>query len=38
MYAFYDNDNIIGYYSILPLGNGDCELNNLSVLPEYRHG
>ena len=26
-----------GYYSLLLQGNGECELNNLAVLPEYRH-
>ena len=26
-----------GYYSLLDQGNGECELNNLAVLPEYRH-
>ena len=26
-----------GYYSLLNQGNGECELNNLAVLPEYRH-
>lgn len=24
-------------YSLLDQGNGECELNNLAVLPEYRH-
>ena len=26
-----------GYYLLLLQGNGECELNNLAVLPEYRH-
>ena len=26
-----------GYYSLLLEENGECELGNLSVLPEYRH-
>ena len=26
-----------GYYSLLLQGNGECELNNIAVLPEYRH-
>lgn len=37
MYAYYDNGNIIGYYSLEFFGDGKCELNNLCVLPEYRH-
>ena len=37
MYAFYDNGGIVGYYSLLLLQNNQCELNNLSVLPTYRH-
>jgi len=38
MYAFYsDGGRIVGYYSLLRLENGECELNNLCVLPEYRH-
>ena len=28
----------IGYYSLLFEDNGGCELNNLCVLPEHRHG
>lgn len=37
MYAFYDNDKIVGYYSLLLQENGECELNNLAVLPAHRH-
>ena len=38
MYAYYlDNDGIIGYYSLLLQDNKECELNNLCVLPQYRH-
>lgn len=37
MYAYWDTGKIVGYYSILPLKNGSCELNNLCVSPEYRH-
>ena len=37
MYAYYDNGRIVGYYSLLLQENGECELNNLSVLPELRH-
>ena len=37
MYAYYNNDTIVGYYSLLMQDNNECELNNLCVLPEYRH-
>ena len=37
MYAFYDNEIIVGYYSLLLQDNKKCELNNLCVLPAYRH-
>ncbi len=37
MYAFCDDDKVIGYYSLLLMENTECELNNLCVLPEYRH-
>lgn len=37
MYAFYDNDAIVGYYSLALQENKECELNNLCVLPAYRH-
>ena len=37
MYGYYEKNNLIGYYSLLIKDNGECELNNLSVLPEYRH-
>lgn len=37
MYAYYEGDKIVGYYSLAVLENGECELNNLCVLPEYRH-
>ena len=38
MYAYYsDNNKIIGYYSLLLQDNQECELNNLCVLPQYRH-
>lgn len=37
MYAYYENDRIIGYYSLLLQDNQECELNNLCVLPKYRH-
>lgn len=37
MYAFYDNGNIVGYYSLFVQDDKQCELNNLCVLPAYRH-
>lgn len=37
MYAFYDNGTMVGYYSLLLQENNECELNNLSVIPTYRH-
>lgn len=37
MYGAFENGKMIGYYS-LGIRDGDvCELNNLCVLPEYRH-
>ena len=34
----YEQDGVIcGYYSLLMQDNNECELNNLAVLPEYRH-
>lgn len=37
MYAYYEDDRLIGYYSLALLEDGACELNNLCVHPEYRH-
>ncbi len=37
MYAYYDNGVIVGYYSLLLQQNSECELNNLCVIPTYRH-
>lgn len=37
MFVFCDGDKIVGYYSLLLQENGQCELNNLAVLPAYRH-
>ena len=37
MFAFWDKDKIIGYYSLLMQENNECELNNLCVLSTYRH-
>ena len=37
MYAFYDNNVIVGYYSLLLQDNNECEISNLCVIPAYRH-
>lgn len=38
MYGYFDAEGqILGYYSLHLQENGECELNNLCVLPEYRH-
>lgn len=37
MYAYYENGKIIGYYSLALQEKSECELNNLCVLPAYRH-
>ena len=37
MYVYLRDGKIVGYYSLALLSDDDTELNNLSVLPEYRH-
>ncbi|MBR7020074.1 MAG: GNAT family N-acetyltransferase [Lachnospiraceae bacterium] len=37
MCVFAHHGQIVGYYSLLIGGDGSAELNNLSVLPEFRH-
>jgi len=37
IYAYYDDGAIVGYYSLLMQDNHECELNNVCVLPSYRH-
>ena len=37
MYAYFDDGNIVGYYSLAILEEHKCELNNLCVIPSYRH-
>ena len=37
MFAYFDDEKIVGYYSLLYFENNECELNNLCVLPEFRH-
>ncbi len=37
MYAYWEDGVIVGYYSLLIQDNKECELNNMCVLPMYRH-
>lgn len=37
MYVWEEDGQIVGYYSLHLQGEGKCELNNLCVLPAYRH-
>lgn len=37
MFVFEEEGSLRGYYSLLLQENGECELNNLAVLPAYRH-
>lgn len=37
MYAFIIDGIIVGYYSLALKENGESELNNLCVLPQFRH-
>ena len=37
MFVLEEEGVLCGYYSLLLQENGECELNNLAVLPEYRH-
>ena len=37
MFAEEQDGILRGYYSLLLKENNECELSNLSVLPEYRH-
>ena len=37
MYVLITDDSIIGYYSLQVLDDQRCELNQLCVLPAYRH-
>ncbi len=37
MYAYFDGEDVVGYYSLSINGDGTCELSNLCTLPEYRH-
>lgn len=37
MFGYFIDNELVGYYSLLWQDNDLCELNNLCVLPEYRH-
>lgn len=37
MFVYLVGSKIVGYYSLSILNESEVELNNLSVLPEYRH-
>ena len=37
MYVYLIGKKIVGYYSLALSDDGSAELNNLAVLPEYRH-
>lgn len=37
MYVYIIDGNIVGYYSLALLENKECELNNLCVVPQFRH-
>ncbi len=37
MFVYLIDDKIVGYYSLSALNGEEIELNNLSVLPQFRH-
>jgi ribosomal protein S18 acetylase RimI-like enzyme len=37
MFAFFDGEEIAGYYSLFRQSEAEFEMNNLCVLPAYRH-
>lgn len=37
MFLYYRGRNPVGYFSLCRCNSNEIELNNLSVLPEYRH-
>ena len=37
MYLFYQDEIPVGYFSLAKCSDNEWELNNLAVLPEYRH-
>ena len=37
MYLFYQDEIPVGYFSLAKCSDNEWEVNNLAVLPEYRH-
>jgi len=37
MYAYFEEDILVGFYSLALQDENACELNNLCVVPAYRH-
>lgn len=37
MFAYFLSDEIVGYFSLIINNENVCELDNLAVLPSYRH-
>ena len=37
MFGYFLEGEMVGYYSLMPKADGSCELNNLAVLPAFRH-
>ena len=37
MFLFFQEDFPVGYFSLTKCNDGEWELNNLAVLPEFRH-
>ncbi len=37
MFVYCQDERIVGYYSLLKQSDKECELNNLCVIPEWRH-
>jgi len=37
MYGYFQDGDVVGYYSLLPDPSGKCELNQLCVHPSCRH-
>ena len=37
MFAYYSNDMPVGFLAMKMLDDGACGINNIVVLPEYRH-
>ena len=37
MFGWFEDGEMVGFYSLAVLGNARLELNNLAVHPQYRH-